>query len=70
MKKLKVKSLKHLMDTMATTELTRSVIKKIRTTPIKHNHIIVNYSDEGICIFEVIENTPKKLLIEFISTAS
>jgi len=70
MQKLKIKGFQHLENTMGSIELIQTVVNKIHTTPIEQNHVIVYYSDEGMCIFEVIENTPKKLIVEFISTAS
>ena len=46
------------------------VLMALKTTPIENGLIIVNYSVEGSCIFEVIVDTPELLHVEFISTAS
>ena len=70
MKEFKLRGHKHFFNTIATPELGREVLKKAKTTEAEHGHVCVNYSDEGICIFKVIEDTDKKRLIEFISTAS
>jgi len=57
-------------NTIATKELANSILEKIKNTPIENNYIIVNYSDEAMCIFKVIEKTNNKIILEFISTAS
>ena len=46
------------------------VIKELEKSPEIHNSIMaVNYSDEGYSTFEVIQNTPERLIICFMGTA-
>jgi hypothetical protein len=63
-------SLKYFINTMATLKLANEVLKKIPNTPIEHNMIIVNYSDEGMCLFDVLKDTTTEILIEFTGTAA
>lgn len=69
-KEFKVRGHKHFFNTMETIKLGREVLKKVRSAEVENGHIIVYYSDEGMCIFEVLEDTEHKRLVEFISTAS
>ena len=70
MKKFSLRGHKFFFDTIATRKLGVEVLKKVRNAEVENGHIIVYYSDEGMCIFKVIEDTKKIRLVEFISTAS
>ncbi|MEK6829744.1 MAG: hypothetical protein AABY15_06510 [Nanoarchaeota archaeon] len=66
----KLKAYDHFFNTMATKKLALEVLEKVKTAPVEHGKIIVYYSDEGMCIFDVLEDTDKVRHVEFISTAS
>jgi hypothetical protein len=54
---------------MATPKMAHEVLDKVKTAPVEHGKIIVNYSEEGMCIFDVIKDTETERVVEFISTA-
>lgn len=60
----------NFFSTMATRELALEVLDKVKTAPVEHGKIIVNYSSEGMCIFDVISDDDSERVVEFISTAS
>jgi len=60
----------HFFETMATTELALEVLDKVKYAPVEHGKIIVNYSTEGMCIFDVLRDEQGERIVEFISTAS
>lgn len=68
-RKYVMRNSKHFYSTL-TKEHQEVVMGKIKKTPVKNGHVIVNYSDEGMAIFEVITDTPELLRLDFISTAS
>jgi hypothetical protein len=66
----KLRAHKHFFNTMATNELAMEVLDKVKAAEVEQGKIIVNYSDEGMCIFDVIKNDERERIVEFISTAS
>lgn len=69
MKKIKIRGWKHFFNTIATSTLGYEVLKKVETSEVEHGHIVVYYSDEGMCIFKVVKENLKVRVVEFISTA-
>jgi hypothetical protein len=61
---------KHFWDTIATKALGLEVLEKVKTAPVEHGKIIVNYSLEGMCIFDVLEDTEELRRVEFTGTAA
>jgi hypothetical protein len=60
----------HFFSTMATRTLALEVLEKVKTAPVEHGKIIVYYSSEGMCIFDVLKDTESERIVEFISTAA
>ena len=57
-------------NTINSPERIKIVLENLKNSPsIINNIIAVYYSDEGLAIFQVIENTPHNLKIEFTGTA-
>ena len=68
-RKYVLRNSKHFYSTVSV-EHQKIVLPKLKTTPVEEDHIVVYYSDEGMCIFEVLEDTPELLHLNFVSTAS
>lgn len=60
---------KHFVNTL-TKEHQRVVIPQLRTAKPINGVVAVNYSNEGLAIFEVVADTPELFHLEFISTGS
>ena len=59
----------HFYNTMATPELADEVLTKVQNAETEHGYIIVTYSDEGYCIFEVLGEDENEIDVEFTGTA-
>ena len=66
----KLRGHKHFWDTIATKALGLEVLEKAKIAQVEHGKVIVYYSDEGMCIFDVIEDSEKVRHIEFTGTAA
>jgi len=65
-----LKAQEHFFNTMATKELANEVLEKVKTAEVEQGKIIVFYSSEGMCIFDVLVDNENLRHVEFISTAS
>jgi hypothetical protein len=68
-----ISNYRYFVDIMNSNERVRNVVKKLRTTQVEPqapNMLIVYYSDEGMCFFNVDKVENKIRYVTFISTGA